>query len=202
MSDLLLFLGRIKISFVYLIYIRLMLKFTDSTISSLVGDRTPLFGKPIFVTISPNPKTKHICLRHKKSNIKLPYGKLPQEVQYEYCIRILKQCYLQLLSGSYTVYGTWELNQDNNVHLHFLIDSEKIQTDYDLNIFRRDILCCPLVFMNLNKLKSHDYMNNIVFLNKPFEDIIEYMDKDNDQKINLSSVYEHSFKNYYFENIL
>jgi len=158
-----------------------------SACSALVAAR-PDFGKgnkqKIFCTISPNPNTLHECYKThqgKISKVKIPYGKLQQKVQYEYCHRILERCYVPFLSDDAIIIGTWELNKSGNVHFHFLIQDKIIHNPTQLAIFQRNVLNCEETIRNMSKGKKMvDYMNNIVYLTKPLKDIIKYMDKDYD----------------------
>ena len=132
----------------------------------------------IFATISPNPNVKIPVTRRfngKKINAKMPYGKLPQRNQYEYCIRMLRSAYNY--SHEVKIYGTWELNKSGNVHLHLLFYDPNIQSKTELEIFRRDVLNSELVLKNLSK-KLVDYCNNIVYVNDGVSDRLLYMDKD------------------------
>lgn len=170
------------------------IEYSNKAVDTLVEDR-PFFKSrsTVFVTISPNPKTKHPCWRvspeGKRITCKCAYGHLPQKEQYAYCLKILRACYLPFLSLETKLVGTWELNGSGDVHLHILFRDPDLNNDTQLSIFRRDIANCTLVTMNKNKMKDKDYMNNIVFLNKPLEDVIVYMDKDYDMNCEI-------FKNY------
>jgi len=158
------------------------LKLISKPIGSLVADRPFNESRIIFVTVSPNPKTKH-TIRRKTINGKmitcqLPYGRIAQINQYEYCLHFVNCGLMRYLSGRAAVIGTWELNESGNVHLHILIQDPKIQTKVDLDIFRRQVENHPISMHNKHSSKSPDYMNNIVYLDKPLDEIITYMDKD------------------------
>lgn len=136
----------------------------------------------MFVTVSPNPATKHSVTIGGRKSRKLAYGKLPQSVQYAYCERLIKM-YTFHCSENTTIVGTWELNFMGNVHLHMLIDDPEINNISRLQIFRREISIVPLVARNIKNGK--DYMNNIVFIDKPIIQIAEYMDKDYNHNISI-----------------
>jgi len=137
----------------------------------------------LFCTISPNPNKKHICTKTsngRRINVKIPYGKLPQRVQYDYCIKILKQCYNN--STLTKIYGSWELNKEGNVHFHFLMYDPGIKTNTTLKIFQRDVLNCEVTLDNMTKKGNMvDWMNNIVFVNDSIRERIDYMHKDLEQ---------------------
>lgn len=134
--------------------------------------------KIIFATISPNPNVKVPITRRvngRKVNAKMPYGKLPQSVQYDYCIKMLRSAYNY--SEKIQIYGTWELNQSGNVHLHFLFYEPSIQNQTMLQILRRDVLNSEMVLKNLSK-KMIDYCNNIVFVDDSVSERLLYLEKD------------------------
>lgn len=150
----------------------------------------------IWCTISPNPATLHDCHRINKASgkmrsVKIPYGNLPQAQQYEYCMRILENCYQAFLSDDAEIYGCAELNQSANVHFHFVIYDKQFNSDTRLKIFQRDISCCMEVIQNMSKKDAwtikrkngqlpRDYMNNICKLTDSLDDRLDYMDKDHD----------------------
>lgn len=165
---------------------------TTEAFESLVGERRELWeGYTLFCTISPNPKTKHKCLIRKvnkngrefRATVQMPYGKLRQAQQYEYCLRVLEKDYLEFLENP-KVFGVAELNKDGNIHLHFLLKADNLINDTQLNVFRRDVSLCVEVLRNAPK-KGIDYMNNIVRLTKSKKDIIDYMNKCNKDNVKL-----------------
>lgn len=170
------------------------IEFTKNAVDTLVEDR-PFFNQrsTVFATVSPNPRIRHPCWRispgGKRVSCKVAYGQLPQQQQYDYCIKIVRSCYVPFLSLDTKLVGTWELNNSGDVHLHILFRDPDIDNDTKLSIFQRDISNCTLVTMNKNKSKDRDYMNNIVFLSKPLQEVINYMDKDYDINTGI-------FKNY------
>lgn len=158
----------------------------------LVGERRDLWeGYTLFCTISPNPKTKHECLIKKvnkngrvfRARVKMPYGKIPQRVQYEYCLKIIERDYLEFLVNP-RLFGVAELNKDGNVHVHFLLKADNLKNDTQLQVFRRDVSLCVEVLRNAPK-QGIDYMNNIVRLTKSKKEIIDYCMKCNKDNIEL-----------------
>ncbi len=161
----------------------------------LVGSLKKMKGKPIFVTISPNPRTKHTMKRThlgKTYNDKVAYGTLPQHKQFDYCMKVIKEVYNY--SEDTYICGTWELNKDGNVHVHFILIDPHINTDVDLMIFQRDVFNTPSAQFNLAKKggrqKPVDWMNNIVFITKPLQEVIDYMLKDADKCIKVFPYYK------------
>lgn len=151
----------------------------------LVDPRQFMMARTVFVTISPNPKVKHPVIRtiktpggkRKEVTMMLPYEKLPQKVQYDYCIRRLRKDYIEFLPDC-SVLGTWELNKQGNVHIHFLLSHDNFNNPKYIHVFRRDVLNCLEVMRNISKKADKDYMNNIVMLDRPAKDVMEYMDKE------------------------
>jgi len=125
----------------------------------------------------------------------IQYASCPLRIQYDYCKRILLTCYVPYLDLGEAIVGTWELNNSNLVHFHFLIASKKILGEYWLKDLQHYIRNCPEVALNRKNKDAKDYMNNIVFVNKPVEEIIAYMDKDQIHKCKLPYG-----GNYIFEN--
>jgi len=171
-----------------------ILELSKQSVRTLVADRPRGWLRPMFITISPNPRVKHDTLKvspsGKKVTVKLPYETLPQRLQYDYCRRIVERCYLPFLSKDSYVVGTWELNSSGNVHFHLLIDDPKIKNDTHIMMFRRDILNCEPVLRNIKPGKKMvDYMNNIVFVDKPISELVDYMDKDYDKNSDIFSNY-------------
>lgn len=160
---------------------------------ALVDRRKQSWPNAVFCTISPNPATKHgndVIVRGKKTRVQVPYGKLPQRKQYDYCLRVLNE---YINTEDTKIFGTWELNKDGNVHFHFILSDPKIKNETSLQIFRRDILNTELVMRNLSNKKMIDYMNNIVFVNDSVEKRIDYITKDMDMNLEIMP--------YYYRNI-
>ena len=161
----------------------------ESSAISLVDRRPEKWPHAIFATISPNPKTLHHVLRPfngRKINAKIPYGKLPQRIQYEYCLRVVKQ---YIYSTKTKIFGTWELNKEGNVHFHLILSDPCLTNITDLQMFRRDILNSEIVMKNLSK-KLIDYMNNIVFVNDTIEERFKYITKDIDMNLCILPYYQ------------
>jgi len=175
-------------------------------ISALVGDfpqkldfANQFKKHGMFVTISPNPSTKHKVSR-KSRQCTLRYDQLTQIKQYQYCIRVIERCYLPFLSGDTLLVGTTELNKEKNIHMHLMIYDPKLKASNrsKLSMFQRDIYCCEDTLQNLTKKglngqKPVDWMNNIVKFDdtvKTYEELLQYMDKD------------HAENQFIFENIV
>lgn len=162
--------------------------YSEKKFSSLVGERGFLIGpKTLFVTISPNPKALiKLPVKSLKTgkvrSVSRPYGMVPQRCQSTYCMNILQTEYFGLLD-SYQVIGIQELNKQGNIHFHLLLNTDDVSSDIMLQCFRRDILNTPSAQANILGNKKVDWMNNIVFVNKPPEDILKYFDKDNEEMI-------------------
>lgn len=133
-------------------------------------------GYVLFCTISPNPDKQH---SYKRDGItkQIPYGRLPQAQQYQYCMKILKDAYLSLCVNPVIV-GTAELNGKGNVHFHFLLKDPDFKDDLMLKVYQRYVSLCPVSLYNLHSARAHDVMNNIVHLTKDLDEILEYLDKD------------------------
>ena len=74
----------------------------------------------LFITVSPNPNTM-ISVTKGDTVMKARYGRLPQRVQYNYCLKHVQQTYLEWCEDPVMV-GTVELNKHGDVHLHFLFN--------------------------------------------------------------------------------
>ena len=173
------------------------LKYSKIQVSTLVGDAEFSNLLPImFVTISPNPKLKLNCMARKNGtnkmrNIKLPYGMAKQRLQYDYCIKILREDYMAWLSDDVKIVGVAELNKDGNIHLHMLIQDKNIRNDVQLQVFRRDVLNGWHTQQNIRTgMNGRDWMNNIVFLNTTIKDITSYLEKDNE---NIRELFDNYF---------
>lgn len=167
----------------------------DRAAVALVDRRPQEWSNALWVTISPNPKALHECwkvvtskdgFRQKKVSVKIPYGKLPQQQQYDYCIKVIRTCYNY--SDDTKIFGTWELNKQGDVHFHFIMTDPSIRGQTTLKMFQRDILNCETVIKNLSK-GMIDYMNNIVFVNDSIEKRFEYMTKDISENLGLMPYY-------------
>lgn len=169
-------------------------KFTDETCRSLVEARFPGSTFPpnaLFVTISPNPETKHVYPRHLKTMMR--YDRLPQRIQYQYCIHALKSL-LWFNSAKTICIGTWELNEKKNVHLHVIIMDPEILNDSHLSIYQREVSVSKESLRNMKKNKNaKDWMHNICFIDKTKEYMIQYFDKDYEKNKNI-------FSNYYCDS--
>jgi len=113
---------------------------------------------------------------------------MPTMKQFEYCIKILKTCHLSFMVNPRLV-GTYELNKQGNVHLHYVVKCDNINNDAELRMFQRDVANCQEPLRNAKSKRGdryhNDYMNNIVRLTKSKKEIIEYLMKDKENKIKL-----------------
>lgn len=151
---------------------------------SLVKERH--FGidnKTLFITISPNPSTFVDCVLKNKMgkirNQKRPYGMLKQDIQYQYCLKCLREDYFEWFSDDVELIGIAELNQRGNVHFHIVVNDPYITNEVQLQVFRRDILNGFRTQQNISKGKvsGKDWMNNIVYVNVIEDEITEYFMK-------------------------
>jgi len=160
---------------------------------SLVDLRPEIWPHALFITISPNPSVMVQIARvntitGKRMNCKLPYGKLPQRVQYDYCCKVVAQVYNYSSHTKYLV--TWELNKQGNVHFHILYSDPLVNNDVALQIFRRDVLNHDVVIRNMCKGKKMiDYMNNIVFVTDSIGERFGYLTKDIKTNITIFPYY-------------
>jgi hypothetical protein len=149
---------------------------------SLVELGGKLGREPLLVTISPNSRTVHNCIRKNpntghKVKVKLPYGIMNHEEQYEYLEGYIKQVILPYLTEPILVY-TYELNENANLHVHMIVSDKYITNDVDLNVFRRAVASDALTMINMGVHGTKDYMNNIVRIDKPLIEVMHYLFKD------------------------
>lgn len=173
------------------------MNYTIVAFCSLVAERRDLIDKAsLFITISPNPSTRVDCLikdrTGKTRTVKRPYGTLKQDIQYKYCIKCLTSDYIEWLSDDAALVGVAELNERGNVHLHMIIKDKHIINEVQLQCLRRDVLNGYMTQQNIikGKVNAKDWMNNIVFVNKSKEDIVEYFMKSQNEMLPR-------FQNYY-----
>lgn len=136
----------------------------------------------LFCTVSPPPNLK-IRTKVAKRQCVRRYDELPQGTQLDFCLRLIEHLYLPYCSKG-ELLMTWELNKSGNVHIHMLIYDEYSQNDYSLHLFRRSIKADDLTRRILGTKSHNDYMNNIVICNDVAA-TIEYMCKDQQQRIDL-----------------
>lgn len=156
-------------------------------------------GYRMFATISPNPNTKHPVLREipyksktRLQKIKVKYKDMTHMEQYLYLTDYIEKVYLPLLDSP-CLAGIMELNKNANMHAHFVLKSSTVSNDTMLMVFRRNIKTDINTVINLSN-KGDDYMNNVVHITKPFDEIVTYMSKVNHEIKPL-------FKNYFLNNI-
>lgn len=147
--------------------------------------------KMIFITVSPNASKKHPVIRshnNKSYKLKVSYQNMTHQEQYEYLQLYMKNTYLKYLELDDWIYGIYELNENNNLHMHMLLYSPSIQDEYGLKCLQKTIYAEPCTQYNMNKKKQSDYvrrlsapvdyMNEIVWFNENVEHIIQYFSKD------------------------
>lgn len=156
-------------------------------------------GYRMFATISPNPNTKHPVLREipfknktRLQKIKVKYKDMTHTEQYTYLIDYIEKVYLPLLESP-AIAGVMELNKEANMHAHFILKSATVKNDTMLMVFRRNIKTDLNTMINQSK-NGTDYMNNVVQITKPYDEIVTYMSKINHEVRPL-------FKNYFLKNI-
>lgn len=166
---------------------------TNQACASLVALRLPriagstqLDTPVLFITISPKPTVMVDTIRKselKNRKIKVPYKLLPEQEKYYYCLKIIRDCYLEWLTKPYELVGTWELNKSGHLHVHFLLCSPELKTEYDIRLLRNHVSSCNEVIKNMSsKRNAKDYMNNIVYVDRDISEVIEYMDKDHEMR--------------------
>lgn len=173
------------------------MELSEKPFDTLVVERhQPIVSTTLFITVSPNPRTSVKFIARgpngKVKEMKRPYGTMRQIHQYQYCIDVLKKDYISSLSSDAHIVGVAELNEQGNVHLHFIVNDPMIQNEVQLQCFRREILNSPRTQQNIIKTKvnARDWMNNIVYVTKTKSDIIEYCMKQQNQMLPV-------FKNYF-----
>lgn len=146
----------------------------------------------IFITVSPNPSTRHSInidrgySVHKPramraamvKNIKVEYKHMPHAEQYKYLFAYINDVYLEIMEHEDFMYIVYEINGDGNLHAHALLYSNTLQDEYDLAALRKQVFCHYKTQAN-TKRGGRDYMNNIVYLEESkISDVIEYLMKD------------------------
>lgn len=179
------------------------MNYSQLPFASLVEERGfKGYSYTLFITVSPNPQalvSTKIRNRNtgKISAVKRPYGLLPQRVQKKYCEDVLLFDYFDgIIDRDYEYVGVYELNSSGNVHAHFLLNCRGLTDDVQLAIFRRDILNGFYTQQSIKKgqLNPKDWMNSIVRLTKPLEEVVTYLSKTNADMLNGG------FLNYYGSN--
>ena len=147
----------------------------------------------LFLTVSPNPSTRHEVSRMMKGKLrklKMPYKLMDHNEQHDYLEMYMKKVYIDSLDPTDWIYYIYETNKDNNLHVHALMYLDNVQTEYELNALRKYIFSNVLTIVNLSKKNKNvkDYMNNIFYVNNddPTSDVfqkIEYLTKQADIKL-------------------
>lgn len=148
----------------------------------------------VFITISPNPKTTHTVCRLKRK-AKMAYGMLTHEEQYKYMESYIKDVYLRLMEPSDMISWVYELNKDNNLHVHALLYSDTIQDEYSIQCLRKTVYSNIETIRNKAKgAKYVDWMNSIVYVYPDkLEETINYLNKQNSIKDYYSGNYSGSY---------
>jgi len=167
-------------------------------VGSLVVPR-PIFesviGKVLYVTISPNAKTSHETERSyrvdktltTKKRLKVMYQEMTHREQANYLRYYLEHVYCPVLDPEDRAVIIHELNESNNLHYHMLLYCPSIQTEYDLQAFRKTIAVHPFTIRNRHKGSIMDYMNNIVYADHPLKTFDEYFTKQ--EKTGIKKVF-------------
>lgn len=165
------------------------LKFTDKGVRSLVEYAHMLTVKPnVFITINPNPNVIVSKVKRGNKTVNITYEQLPHQIQYEYlvkCIELVKWH----IPGCYV--GCVEMKQ-GRLHAHMLVRTNEVKNEVDMAVVRKEISLTRTALKNRkNDLRRKDFMHNIVFINKPIEELVEYLEKQNKD-------IKKYFKNYYY----
>lgn len=142
----------------------------------------------VFITISPNPSKKYSILRGSKK-IKIQYNNMTHDEQHRYLHEYISAVYVSIFEYKDWMYYVYEINEDNNLHVHGILYSESIQTEYDLKCLQKTVYSHQLTVYNRATGSKRDYMNNIVYYDNKHKDLIEYLSKQKDIKNNFPDVY-------------
>lgn len=174
------------------------INFISRASAALVDRRPNLWPGAIFVTISPNPNSKHRVVRNINNKIKivpLTYKNLKPKEQFDYCIKIVKQCYCDYADNT-KILGTYEFNKAGLVHVHFVMSDPYFLTsngklsDKKMICLRADVNNNFEVMRNKHNPNSPDMMNNIVYVNDSVQTRYEYFTKDSDDELPGLSFFE------------
>jgi len=145
--------------------------------------------KALFITVSPNPKTRHDVIRNvsktsiKSKKVKFAYSVLTHSEQYNVLDMYLSKVYLDVMEHGDWAYIVYEINKSNNLHAHMILYSSSIQSQYDLKALQKTVYCHPLTLYNMDKKSKIDYMNNIVYIDDDkMTEVRDYVAKDQDIK--------------------
>lgn len=138
--------------------------------------------KALWITISPNPKTRHKVQRLTKT-YNMIYQTMTHGEQYNYLQSYMCNVYVPLMEHTDWIYIIYEYNADNNIHCHMMMYSKSIQDSYDIKALQKTIYVNPMTIINLKKGSNKDWMNNIVYLDESkVDEQVEYIQKDKDIK--------------------
>lgn len=148
----------------------------------------------IFLTISPNPKSRHPVVRDlkgKQKTLQMAYKMMTHDEQHAYLQRFIKTVYIDNLDPGDFLFYAFETNSDNNLHLHGFLYSKDLQTEYELKSLQKTVYSHPMTIYNLAKPKPGrtptDYMNNMFYIKNddPTKDVyqkLEYIQKETEIK--------------------
>lgn len=169
----------------------MLLKFINSKASFSLVERCGTFWpNAMWVTVNPNPGTKHktTILKASKNgyrrvNVTLPYGKMRQREQMQYCLDYIRKTYWY--SRNTKFFGSWELTESGNVHLHLVMSDPNIKGKSTLQMFQRDTLNSEEALRNMSSKSMTDWMNSICFVNDSIEKRYTYLTKEIDENIEI-----------------
>lgn len=148
--------------------------------------------KMVYITISPNANVRTPVKRsynNRSTIIKVKYRDLSHVEQYNYLQLVMKNSYLKYIEPEDWIYGIYEINEDNNLHIHMLLYSPQIQDEYSLQALRKTIYAEVLTQRNMDKRpkKPQDWMNEIVWLEwERLDYVIDYFMKQTEIKNEFS----------------
>lgn len=161
-------------------------KLVTSFVAELtLGTTTPpIDGNIIFFTISPPANMKIDCYvidvkTNKRVSKRIPFKKLTMRNQIKVLNRYFNQVYKPHCDKYFYVY---EINNNNNIHVHGLIVSSDVKTQYDLLCFRDTVNKHHVTLSHVDNPKLFKVFNNIVYCND-LNHVCEYISKDLDQSL-------------------
>lgn len=174
--------------------------------STLVDFRPKLEGlhkggsKLVFITISPNPTVTHNMLRSRETLTpsgrtrspkvyKIQYSQMTHDEQYQYLEHYIREVYVHQLELDDFIYWVYELNSNNDLHIHAILYSPDVQDIMGLKGLRKLVYSQFMTQKNLPKKGvKKDYMNNIVYVDDALT-TIDYLLKDNTLQTTYSPAY-------------
>lgn len=168
-----------------------LLKWRNSLLGSLrqnsggKGNMSPI-DKLIFFTISPPAHAKVECLvskDKKNKTVKIPYERLSLHNQKAFIDKYFQNVYSPHIQDYYYCY---EINSNNNLHVHGFIYDPFIQSEYDMACFRDTINKHHQTLKYMKNVKLFKYFNCIVYCDEDgltLNERSEYITKDLDDSI-------------------